>query len=355
MTSGSIKKKNNSSHAIHPHDLLRLPFGNRDALCDTSIESLYEVVTRAVPGRFDIADNSNANFFLQKSNTASIGALRLAATASTPILVRRDDVPYATFRIPTVGNGLYRIGKRQVVEQTGQTAILLSGAPREAQVLGPSYASVHAVLEKDTLRDTLATMLGLKEPRDTKNLLRLNEDRELPLRLAGLSFDDIFRRYFGLIDTMAQQPSAPAMLGLDDAFYRAFVTLLAPALVFGDASQHIGRQSKKADVLSLVCDYIQSRLEQPITLTELEQMSGLSARSLQYAFLNRFQCSPTEWIRRERLSLARERLTASSEDTTVTAVALSCGFGHLGLFARYYHEHFGEYPSATLTRTLAGR
>jgi transcriptional regulator GlxA family with amidase domain len=47
-------------------------------------------------------------------------------------------------------------------------------------------------------------------------------------------------------------------------------------------------------------------------------------------------------------------LTRPEPSTTVTDVALACGFGNLGHFAHYYRAAFGESPSASLRYARSG-
>ncbi|MNT90898.1 HTH-type transcriptional activator RhaS [compost metagenome] len=56
-------------------------------------------------------------------------------------------------------------------------------------------------------------------------------------------------------------------------------------------------------------------------------------------------------LRALRLDTARSRLKMDA-DASVTEVALSVGFGHLGRFSEYYRERFGELPRET--RRLGG-
>jgi transcriptional regulator GlxA family with amidase domain len=46
----------------------------------------------------------------------------------------------------------------------------------------------------------------------------------------------------------------------------------------------------------------------------------------------------------------RALLAATQGSTTVSTVALDCGFWHFGDFSRAYRECFGELPSDTLRR-----
>jgi transcriptional regulator GlxA family with amidase domain len=54
------------------------------------------------------------------------------------------------------------------------------------------------------------------------------------------------------------------------------------------------------------------------------------------------------FVKRVRLRHARRMLLAPEPDTTVAKVALMCGFGNLGNFAKDYRDVFGELPSHTL-------
>ena len=87
------------------------------------------------------------------------------------------------------------------------------------------------------------------------------------------------------------------------------------------------------------------------SMVEICAQSGMSARTLQYAFREVMQLSPVAYLRILRLNKVRGELqTAVRADMTVTHVATHWGFRHLGEFARDYHRLFGEYPSDTLAR-----
>jgi AraC-like DNA-binding protein len=89
------------------------------------------------------------------------------------------------------------------------------------------------------------------------------------------------------------------------------------------------------------------------TVVKLAQKVHLSVRALQYGFKRDFDMPPMAYLKRVRLRHAREALLASSpEITTVQAIALDCGFFHMGRFAAAYREAFGEAPSKTLGRRL---
>lgn len=78
---------------------------------------------------------------------------------------------------------------------------------------------------------------------------------------------------------------------------------------------------------------------------------GVSLRSLEAGFREWRQMTPTQYLRKVRLDVARTELVAPSESTTVTSVALANGFFHLPRFSAYYRAAFDETPGQTLRRS----
>jgi AraC family ethanolamine operon transcriptional activator len=74
----------------------------------------------------------------------------------------------------------------------------------------------------------------------------------------------------------------------------------------------------------------------------------VSARTLEYAFRERFGVTPVRFLKLHRLNAAHNALRRASRDDTVSAVAIRCGFSDFGHFARDYRELFAQLPSETL-------
>jgi AraC-like DNA-binding protein len=96
--------------------------------------------------------------------------------------------------------------------------------------------------------------------------------------------------------------------------------------------------------------WLEAHVAEPITMEDLAAGVGISLRTIQHAFRRTRRCTPRQFLRRRRLELAHQRLREAPIGATVTEIALECGFGHFGDFARDYKERFGESPSATLRR-----
>ncbi|MCU0257226.1 MAG: helix-turn-helix transcriptional regulator [Vicinamibacterales bacterium] len=98
---------------------------------------------------------------------------------------------------------------------------------------------------------------------------------------------------------------------------------------------------------------MRSRISEPLSVARIATACGTSHRTLHRALRREYGLSPMALLRRERLAMARAALCWPTEATTVTQVALSWGFEHLGRFSRYYARQFGELPSDTLQRARA--
>jgi transcriptional regulator GlxA family with amidase domain len=100
--------------------------------------------------------------------------------------------------------------------------------------------------------------------------------------------------------------------------------------------------------------WIRMHIAEPITLDRLVAAAAVSPRTLQLACLARWGRSPMELLTHRRLELARSMLQSSQPGMLVTHAALRSGFSHLGRFAGQYKQFYGESPSETLERSVAG-
>jgi AraC-like DNA-binding protein len=97
-------------------------------------------------------------------------------------------------------------------------------------------------------------------------------------------------------------------------------------------------------------DYIEANWNQAIKIEALATLVGVSVRSLFKSFKESRGYSPMSFAKMVRLKHAKEMLSKATPQTSVTGVALRCGFGNLGHFAKDYRETFGELPVESLMR-----
>lgn len=94
-------------------------------------------------------------------------------------------------------------------------------------------------------------------------------------------------------------------------------------------------------------DYIALNLTQTLRVTELAKETFLSERSLERVFKAELGVTPSQYLRAQRLEVARRKLV-SNEVGSVTWAALESGFDHLGRFSKHFREFFGVLPSVLI-------
>jgi len=97
-----------------------------------------------------------------------------------------------------------------------------------------------------------------------------------------------------------------------------------------------------------ILKYIEKNWNKPIYLEEIARQHSISPRAIQRYFASRGMTPLTKYVKQLRLRQARQALSDPKPRTTVTAVALYCGFQNPGHFSRDYRQAFGELPSETL-------
>ncbi|MBT1159261.1 helix-turn-helix domain-containing protein [Aminobacter anthyllidis] len=78
-------------------------------------------------------------------------------------------------------------------------------------------------------------------------------------------------------------------------------------------------------------------------IEDMADISSLSASQLHRQFRQKTGTTPMDWMRHERMNLAKRLLTES--DAKISAVALSCGYGDPYHFSRDFRRIAGQSPS----------
>lgn len=103
--------------------------------------------------------------------------------------------------------------------------------------------------------------------------------------------------------------------------------------------------------INYICAMSLERIGRPLSLVEMEQISGYSRRSLINAFHARFGCSPCRWQQSERLRIAQYLLLTGEKNLKIGNLAWKLGFTSASKFCCYYQRMFKETPKQTLKRT----
>ena len=111
-----------------------------------------------------------------------------------------------------------------------------------------------------------------------------------------------------------------------------------------------GRSRVQApQIISRLDAFLRDHLDEPLQLSQLCDVTGVSERSLRNACHAVCGTSPKRYLTRRRLEAVRHALEqARPGQATVTRIATEFGFFELGRFAGIYTSVFGERPSDTL-------
>ena len=94
--------------------------------------------------------------------------------------------------------------------------------------------------------------------------------------------------------------------------------------------------------------FLDHHLDEPVTVTQLCEITNVSRRTLQYSFESILGVSPIQYLRISRLNGVRRSLVQAQHGQAVSDIAAQWGFWHLSQFAKDYKQLFGEQPSQTL-------
>jgi AraC-like DNA-binding protein len=178
--------------------------------------------------------------------------------------------------------------------------------------------------------------------------LQTRRARVLPLDVGGIPLRKLVRHVTALGRLYGQDAQLLQALGLRELIYRHLVLLFRPDWLLASTPSGAPMAHKRRAV-DRVCDLLLQDLSRTTSLADMAAHAHMSVRSLQYAFQSRFGMSPLDWLRGQRLALARDRLL-HGEHAGITHLAHACGFGSASRFAATYRQRYGEAPSATALR-----
>ena len=182
------------------------------------------------------------------------------------------------------------------------------------------------------------------------------------IRRAGLSLDDrvtrsyrmsagehrhlvdVTRNTLALVDRVNSETLSASHLKMVNNFLISSYT----NTILKDKDETIDSR-KSLELSRKILKYIQANATRTIQTIDLTSAIGKSERTLERIFKKHFNTTIVTFIKRHRLHLAREMLfAADSAKTTVTEVALDCGFFNPNYFSSEYRKFFLETPSETL-------
>jgi AraC-like DNA-binding protein len=230
-------------------------------------------------------------------------------------------------------------GRSKSVALAGESAIacLHDGVVRRVHA---GYLGFHVRIRKHELFSAARTLAG--EPTGVDRI-----DSLIDLRTP------IGASLFRSIGTLFHEVERLATIGLGQlacASANELVVNLAAVAVLPQLRERIGLPQcwVGRSVVETARQFLEAHAAEPIRLGDLADRLGVTLRCLQVGFRKQFGCTLSDYLFRRRLDLARAQLAVATDGSTVTGVALDCGFVNVGAFAKRYRSVFGELPSQTL-------
>lgn len=244
-----------------------------------------------------------------------------------------------TFSMILHGRGQHGIENNQLVTED---FIFGLDPNREANLIFPGDAIYCAVYIRPDIFDTCCEAMNRTELNKqffAANYVYIPESFS-PLRT-------YLRQLYALC---SQQSSLLQRSDFQQIILQDFLPLLITALPMQQEKVPV-KTFRRSYLVEQANDYMQSNINQVLTLTDLCHALGTSSRALCYGFQEMFGMSPMAYLKLLRLQRVYRALKmAEPSHKTVTEIASQFGFCHLGYFARDYRQVFGELPSETLKR-----
>ncbi len=258
--------------------------------------------------------------------------------------IARDDY---LVQLPMRGHLAASIGSESV-DGNAARAIIASPGPERCRFVSSSDSTrLQLALSQTALSRQLAALLG--EPPTAP--LRFVPTMDLTVGHGRLLAQHV------LVAVTSLDEADPILLNpiAVSAFEQFIVTtlLLSHPHSYSEALQRLQKSIAPRDVKRAV-DYIEAHLQQPIAVADLVKATGVAGRTLFMHFKAFKGVSPMRYLRNARLRQAREDLLQAGPEATVTEIATSTGFMHMGRFSIAYRRCFGESPSQTLSRRRKG-
>ena len=281
--------------------------------------------------------------FLNECGVIRLGDLTLLSTRGSAIDGEVEQKSEAQLVLPYLaGTNLFQVGGQSFrfrssclfipaartrirVQNTACSGIILSFSPESLvpvahAIAGPGF-------------DGLALRLALEQPSILNRRLDSRRDRAQRLLMEALGFAE---------RSVAISGAVNPILRLDDLIRRLIVMLLVPDLLEPLDRAEV---AEEPFVHASLVEWMLAHLNEPISLSDLEQRSNYSRRALQFAFKRRFGCGPMQWLRRQRLAKARALMEGSGDCRSLLEIALACGYLSTAAFSRDYLARYGERPS----------
>ncbi len=315
----------------------RLPLARWTALATADPWRAREHLSRLFrPHRIELGDRRGAVDF--RHNRAELGSLSLNALSYGGEVTVNAPTPADSYLVKFTLHGASEIRQgRDRYSTAASTVCVLNPTRNLVDHMSADFDMLIVQLDGPALRLALAEDFGIT-PHQPLEFLPATCPLDGPIG----GFERLVRSLCAELDAGITSFTTPQV--------RAPLARTLMSLVLTELPHNYSARLPRTDLvpapryLRAVEDFIDTHLTDNIGLDDLLGAAGVSARTLQTGFLRYRGTTPMRYLRDRRLDRARAELHRQPA-ARITDVAIECGFGHLGRFARQYRERFGEPPS----------
>ena len=317
------------------------PLSPASVFCTSNIEEFEHRLTTVfgVTG-FELPDRAALKF---RNNVVHLHDLTLSRwTFGTPVQIKFAEKAVAALGLPIRGRGVTTSGRQSVPVSIGSPALVSAGRPAAFQY-DAKLEKLVVRIRPEALKRKLSVLLGAPV------------SREIEFELTEFTSEEMLAGLLGLIDALVRQFDDRRCLLAPLAVRQLEKAVVAQVLLTArhQFSDQLLRTPLETcpDHVKRAEEFIEANWDQAITMETLTEVTGVSARTLFRTFEKLRGYSPMIFARKIKLERAQALLNQANDATSVTGVALACGFSNLGRFANDYWKMFGELPSETLRRS----
>ena len=336
--------------SINPrYEALSSPFKSIERFTEAEHEALLREESEVLDGTsFKILGQERYQRGMQ---VLGVGELTLVVGRTTPVQSSNSSSLFSCFfAMPFMGGFITRDGA--LCDEVSAGDIYLNTDYYATSTIG-YLSSVFVALDRQRLDRAMRSISGGESLRSIGTSVVIQGRTRAPSAVGtGKMWS-----FMSFIDRLyAEDPGLPSCLGLDEQFYRLLSLSLLETCGKDEGVKRCWEVSRNdwRNPLDELVDYIRANAHNGLTLTDLEEQSHYSARHLQNLFKDKFDCTPMQFVRRERLKTAMERLQTADYDETVTSIARQCGYRFVSNFTADFQRQFGINPSTVLRASRGG-
>jgi len=232
----------------------------------------------------------------------------------------------------------------EAVDTDNGTTVVVSPTSNYEMNLGQGSSRLIAMFEREALEKQLSKMINAPL------------DQPLMFDLGMSDFNGQRSAWLRSLDFLCDQFSLSKTIATGESFLAHASDLLMTQLLtsqshnYSEQLHHDPIVNSPRHVRRAVA-YIEDHIHEPISLAAMAHAIGVTARTLQKGFLKYLECSPSDYIRRLRLSCIHDELSRANElDTQVGTVLMNYGITSFGHFSKLYKNTYGCTPTETLRR-----